>query len=80
MATMPGFANRFQKGTEPSAKSSQTGVCDGRTQFACSRLAADGPGPSVNMSATAATRTPTFLTVPYISREAGQIPASLTDA
>src|SRR5689334_24745775 len=31
-ATLPGFANSSQKGTEPSAKSIQTGFLDGREQ------------------------------------------------
>src|SRR2546423_5545505 len=79
-ATTPGFANRFQNGTEPSAKSSQTGVCDGSTQLACT-CCAGAPCPPASERATAATtRTPSLFTLPYISREAGLCPASLTNA
>src|SRR5947208_16343908 len=63
-AVTPGLANRFQKGTEPSAKSSQSGAAwvPKREQFACS-CCAGAPFPPVSASArTAATRTPNLFT------------------
>src|SRR5712691_178531 len=62
-AVTPGLAKRFQKGTEPSAKSSQSGVLPPkREQFACS-CCAGAPFPPVSASArTAATRTPNLFT------------------
>src|SRR6266487_2401628 len=62
-AVTPGLAKRFQKGTEPSAKSSQSGVLPPkREQFACS-CCAGAPFPPASASArTAATRTPNLFT------------------
>src|SRR5438094_5022574 len=62
-AVTPGLAKRFQKGTEPSAKSSQSGVLPPkREQFACS-CCAGAPFPPASASAsTAATRTPSLFT------------------
>src|SRR6266550_1333728 len=63
-AVTPGLANRFQKGTELSAKSSQSGAAwvPKREQFACS-CCAGAPFPPVSASArTAATRTPNLFT------------------
>src|SRR6266566_1024319 len=62
-AVTPGLAKRFQKGTEPSAKSSQSGVLlPKREQFA-SICCAGAPFPPASASArTAATRTPNLFT------------------
>ena len=61
-AVTPGLAKMFQKGTEPSAKSSQRGVLVKREQFACS-CCAGAPFPPASASArTAATRTPSLFT------------------
>src|SRR6266704_4755038 len=62
-AVTPGFAKRFQKGNEPSAKSSHQGVLvPKREQFACS-CCAGAPFPPASASAsTAATRTPSLFT------------------
>src|SRR5207249_591928 len=61
-AVTPGLAKRLQKGTEPSAKSSHSGVLVNREQFASS-CCAGAPFPPASASArTAATRTPSLFT------------------
>src|SRR5712691_1219842 len=62
-ATTPGLAKRFQNGTEPSAKSSQTGICDGSTQLACKAFPCAGaPVPPARARAAAAASTPSLFT------------------
>jgi hypothetical protein len=71
-AMIPGFANMFQKGTEPSAKSSQSGARDGSTQFACNWRAGACADPTRPSAATAA-RTPSLFTGNRVARWAAAV-------
>src|SRR5205809_6538190 len=67
---MPGFAKMFQNGTEPSAKSSHTGVRDGSVQLVANSFAG-APFPPVSASASATTtRSPRRGTLHKVSRSA----------
>jgi hypothetical protein len=56
-ATLPGFANSSQKGTEPSAKSIHTGFLVGSEQAsAAAALGAEGRAEAVRPAATASSR------------------------
>src|SRR3954462_2298315 len=71
-AVTPGLAKRSQKGTEPSAKSSQSGGFPVKSeQFACS-CCAGAPFPPASASArTAATRTPSLFTCLTVAARPG---------
>jgi len=67
----PGFANMFQNGTEPSAKSSQSGAREGSTQFACNWWAGACADPTRASAAIAAT-TPSLFTSDRLARAAAR--------
>src|SRR5439155_4718274 len=74
-AVTPGRAKRFQNGTDPSAKSSQSGVFPVNSeQFACSSCAGARPLPRrarAAAAATAAARTPSLFTGNTVARGTG---------
>src|SRR5437773_8539172 len=77
-AITPGFANRRQKGTLPSAKSNQYGALPGSVHWCRSAGGVGGTGSALasvvptRSAAATASRTPALLTAKTVARRPGE--------